>query len=620
MTFEKCIIDSNFIIFVKGENKIMKISKLTIAALLTMGLVITGCNSKKASSGSSSQETSSGSSSESQAPVVERIRVTPLARTLVVGESINLDDYVTVVGGEGEKVFTAEVTSGAGVVTLDGKRVTASAEGEFTITLSAGTKTALFSGSVLTALRAAFKDYINDFPSEVYGVQIQDYDGEGNIVDAEGDLIVHQEDYFGHYSWSASDPKVGGYLKAGDGSMYKWSASDMNGTNFKAIPGPVAPVANWSLYFVNTALYFNFADYQMTDYPESTEQLLAITDEAAAQADLTDYFNCAIDQLMYCGLGYDFEDDTNKTLFVHAKEKAEGGFDFSFELFYTAASDSQNYSFPFRFLTGDDAPALQFVQDYVDSGEHPEAISFSEYTTLATSAITAKNYQYNITVGFFNSQTFAYYQPAYTPSILSALGVPDEQIDTYANNAYYSLAEQGVVGPSGRHSSVVEVVFENKAIKQYDSSEFGYLEHEGALYRFSKASGDAAYTTTNTGAASFWTDAPAYAGAGLIPSQGFEVSSKTDNGDGSITFGLAQGCAAIGQIGSAVGALGRYSYYKSGQLQYMLGRLIVTENSFRFTFGVNFGGGIMWGAELEVSKIGTAEFPVTENDVFPPAP
>ena len=601
----------------------MKISKLTIAALLTMGLVVTGCNNKKPSS--SSVEPSS--SSEPAPAVVERIRVTPLNRTLVVGDQINLDDYVTVVGGDGgEKAFTAAVTAGADVVSIEGKTVTAIGEGDFTITLSAGTKTALFSGSSLTALKAAFKDWIDTFPSEVYGVQVQTYNAGGEIVDKEGAVIVHQEDYFGHFAWSSSAPKVGGYLKSGDGNMYKWSSEDMNGTNFKAIPGPIAPVANWSLYFINTALYFNFADFAMTDYDEGVK-LLAITDEAGPQADLTEYFNCAIDQLMYCGLGYDFEDDIDKTLFVHAKEKAEGGFDFSFELIYTDVngtpdnpSDDETRGFPFRFLLGEAAPKLQFVQDYVDSGEHPEPISFAEYTTLANSAITAKNYSYAITVGWFSSKTFAYYDPSLTPQILAALGIKDGDIDSYANDRFYSLTEQGVVTATGRHSSITEYVFENKAIASTPTSEFGLIDHDSKVYSFSKNGGLEDYATQEvSGATSLWESLPNRVGAGLVPNAQFEVSSKTDNGDGSITFGFAQGSAGIGQLGSATANLGRYNYYSASQLQYMLGRLITTADSFTFTFGVNFGGGLMWGAKLQVSGIGSAVFPVAEDVIFPTA-
>ena len=601
----------------------MKISKFTIAALLTMGLVVTGCVSKKTSNSGSQQPSSS--SSTSIPAVVTDIEITPVGRTLLVGDQINLDDYVNVVGGEGgPKAFNAAVRPGSeGLVTLEGKTVTVVAEGTFKIDITAGTESNIFEATAMTALRAAFKDYIDNFPL-VYGVQRQTYNA-GEIVDVPNEVVVHQEDYIAHYAWEDTDPKVGGFLKAGDGKIYQWSASDMAGTNFKPIPGPVAAVSSWGNYFINHALYFKFSDYQMTDYPESTEKVLAITDAALAQPDLVEYFDCAIDQLMYCALGFDFGDDINKTLYVHATEKPSGGFDFNFELIYTdtngteSTTDDHVYGFPFRFLLGDAAPELAYVQAYVDSGEHPEAVSFAEFTTVSSAAVAAKNYSYEITVGFFNTSSFGYYDPSLTPQILTALGVPEAQIDYYANNAFYSLSESGVVTSSARYASVTEIEFTDGAISATPTSEHGYMEHEGALYHFSRSGGLGDYTTQNTGVATLWSDASAYAGANMIPNSSFEVSSRTDNGDGSFTFSFAQGSASIAQLGEVTAKLGKYNYYSSSQLQYMLGKLIVTADAFQFTFGTNYGGGIMWGARLTVAGIGSAVCPVAEDVIFPTA-
>lgn len=617
----------------------MKISKLTIAALLTMGLVVTGCNSKKSSS---SVEPSS--SSEPAPAVVERIRVTPLNRTLVVGDQINLDDYVTVVGGDGgEKAFTAAVTTGADVVSIEGKTVTAIGEGDFTITLSAGTKTALFSGSSMSALRAAFKDWIDAFPSDVYGVQVQTYNA-GEIVDKDGAVIVHQEDYFGHYAWSSSAPKVGGYLKSGDGNMYKWSAQDLNGTEFKAIPGPVAPVANWGYYFINTPLYFNFADFAMTDYDEGV-QLLAITDAAGPQADLTDYFNCAIDQLMYCGLGYDFEEDINKTLYVHAEEKAEGGFDFSFELIYTDAngtpedtSDDHEYGFPFRFLLGEAAPELQFVQDYVDSGEHPEPVNFSQLSDKIAALTTAKNYSITYHTSWFNYQTGAEmdWPTALAVYANTVFGAPDLTYGKWVENKQFfrSLDETVVVTEEGTYHTVVESKYFDDEWEAYatpvtTTTISGLFTHDSLVYEFSKADGAAEYTKEATTSTSVWGgDFSSQLSTGLALASTFEAKSNThDDVEGTDTIVYADSSVAVEfkkvlnqTVSGGLFDAGFAGMWQSGApyLGYFDLSAVVSADSLLFdSYFIYNASAPVLSITVEISAIGSSVLPIQDSDLFP---
>ena len=614
----------------------MKISKLTIAALLTMGLVITGCNNKKSES-----QPSSDSGSSSQPSVVERIRVTPLDRTLVVGESINLDDFVTVVGGDGgEKAFTAEITSGASAVSLEAKRVTAIAEGDFTITVSAGTKTGLFSGSVLSAVRAAFKDYINNFPSH-YGVQIQRYSGN-EIVDRDGALIIHQEDYFAHYNWSSSAPKVGGYLKSGDGNMYKWSAEDLAGTDFKAIPGPVAPVTNWDLYFVNTPLYFNFNDYHMTDYPESTEQLLAITDAAPAQADLTSYFNCAIDQLTWCGLSYDFEEDIDKIMYVHAEPKAEGGFDFSFELLYTdtngteSTDDDHRYGLPFRFLIGNDLPVLNYVQAYVDSGEHPEAVNFSQLSDKISALQTAKNYSISYSSYWVNYSTGAVMDwPTALGKYGLVFGAPDETYGKWVENQgfFRSLDETAVVTENGTYHELVEKKYfddswEPYAVPVSTTNISGLFTHDGAVYEYSKADGAAEYSKEATTSTTVWGgDFSQQLATGLALDANFVAKSNVhDDVEGTDTITYADSSVAVEfkkilnqTVAGGLFDEGFANMWQAGAQYLGYFDVAATVSADKLTFDCYFvysSSAPVFFITVEVSAIGSSVLPVSEADIF----
>lgn len=148
----------------------MKISKLTIAALLTMGLVLTGCNNKKSQSESgASSQTSSGSSSSEAAKAPQRITIQRV-NTVVVGDTLDLEQLVEVIYNDGskDKNFTLEVPAASSeLVTLEGKRVTFVKEGKPSIKVNAGEKSATFETNAVSQLKKNaqehFADVVNNF-------------------------------------------------------------------------------------------------------------------------------------------------------------------------------------------------------------------------------------------------------------------------------------------------------------------------------------------------------------------------------------------------------------------------------------------------------------------------
>lgn len=141
----------------------MKISKLTIAALLTMGLVVTGCNNKKSSSSSEAP------SSSQEQKVVTRIAVQRVD-SLVVGAELDLDQLVDVVYSDGSKdknytIVVAEAS--ASLVTVEGKKVTFIKEGNPSLTLKAGERSSVFEPIVISQLKKdameAYASVTNDF-------------------------------------------------------------------------------------------------------------------------------------------------------------------------------------------------------------------------------------------------------------------------------------------------------------------------------------------------------------------------------------------------------------------------------------------------------------------------
>ena len=598
----------------------MKISKLAIASVLTMGLALTGCFDKKASS--SAAPSSSDTSSGSQVDPVSTINVRSLSRALIVGETLNLDDYVTVVGGADPKGYTAEVQSGATAVSLQGKTLTANAEGEFKIRLSAGEKTGTLSGEVLTEEAAAFQSYLNAFPSE-YGVQLQTYNESDEIVDAAGKKIIHRDDYLGHFGWTDDKPsKPGGWFIAADDNFYEWTADDMAGTNFQAIPGAQGTRGTWGQYYINMPPALSFSNFERV-YDEGTGDLIGFSMDDSVPGDSN--FPTAIDLLMYCAAGYNFRDDYDKTLYVWFEENEQGEFSYEFELIYTTddnepatpedTSDDHTYGFPFRFLTETADITIAPVEEYIASGEHPEPINFDEITTRANQFVTAKNYEFILQTSWFTSSFQAV--PAAYPVYYLELDAD------YLNNSFEYVVESGSVTENGIERTTVEDVYEDVSEGQVQktgtvTTANGYITHNDNVYYYSKDSEAAEYTTQNTGvaASALWTTVGAYLGTALVPGQGFEVSGRTENEDGSITFSFASGSASAVAVAQAVNKLGMWNYTNriNNSSTYVYAQVVVGADYISYYWGINFG--LLHGQCLTIGNIGSATLPLDEATIF----
>lgn len=148
----------------------MKISKLTIAALLTMGLVLTGCNTNKKSSPTSDSGTTSSSGEAEKAVTAVNVQ---RVNTVLVGQQLDFEELVEVVYGDGskDKAFTLEVPAAfAELVTVEGKKVTFNKEGSPKITIKAEKdekKQASFNTTVVSKLKKdvtdAYLEVTNDF-------------------------------------------------------------------------------------------------------------------------------------------------------------------------------------------------------------------------------------------------------------------------------------------------------------------------------------------------------------------------------------------------------------------------------------------------------------------------
>ena len=640
ITYRFFINITNIFIFEKGEKANMKIKNLLLVPLLSAALVATSCSLPGGNGGSGSTSDSSDTSAPASKSV-SRITVQSPS-SAVVGDEIDFDTIVEVIYDDNskDKDYSLEAqAASASLVSIDGHKVKFIGEGNVNINVKAGGQSAKFSTSVLTREKAALKDFFDNFPA-VYGIQVCKYDTAGNIVVDEGAKIVHQADYYGHYDKNSSAPYAGGYFCCSDGNIYNWSASDMDGTDFEAIPGPEDPVSSWQYYFVNAPLYFEMSDYAPA-YSDVTGDFMyfKMTSEAAAQSSLAKYFDCAIDQLMYCAFEYNFSSYTSKDIYVYLVENATGGFDFIFELVYIDPDDSQTYGLPFTFDFSDDFNKVQAVEDYIASGEHPEAVDYTVLTNGVNAVATAKNYTLSYSSFYMSSSgALVDYKTGYDVA-MQAFGAPAgyafyvEYSDAYAWLRDFS--ETVVVTEDGaEHSRTYTSYYDGTVARGTPlatTDELGYIKHEGNIYSYSKASGAAAYTTNVTPSTDLWSgDFTSELASGLVPSANFVASGneRNDADDGNIV-GIAassvgtEATKLLNQTAAGKAFLDCYADFWQPGFDYF--SLFYAQVEVKDSGELNYllympiSASVYFCISVEINEIGTSVLPVAESTIFPSA-
>lgn len=489
----------------------MKISKLTIAALLTMGLVVTGCNSKK--SQPSSDTPSSESSSGSQVDPVTRIKVTSLTRALIVGEEINLDDYVSVVGGEGPKVFTAQLVAGENVISLEGKTLTALAEGSFSLKILAGAMDANFAGNVYSQVRADI--------ASVLAETIEGYDAYGlaNTGELNGKFNIHRSDYYAATNYYLDSATVtGGMLRAENGNTYEFTMDDKVGTNLDVKPSIVS--SDFSHWSTQIDINIDISEFDLVVDEETGNPVgLELSPEKPVfGAGWAGIFENAVDQYAAAILDINLAATIAHYSAAYAplkltpvKYQERNAFIVTPQIEMSGMVYSVNRALV---VTGESTSEVTAVRSYIDAGNFPEPIPFVEMQNSLKAVADAKNYTYEINAGWFTSTG----DPSTVPT--------DGWMPKYGN--YFTVgSEQTKVSDSAKYS-------------QFGTGKIsGYIEHESKLYSFQNSKVEEEWGTTLNateveGKTTLWGDLVAETlgdFSSLSVWTDFEVSSRTEDGN-----------------------------------------------------------------------------------------
>ena len=128
---------------------------LSLAVVSTLGLTgLAGCNS------SSTGPTKDTTPTVSVDPISD-IEIVKPTEDILVGEIINLDTYVTVVGGSDPKGYTVKVRPASkDIVSVEGHTLTVLKEGPINLIVEAGDETAIISWEAISSIKSQYKKSI----------------------------------------------------------------------------------------------------------------------------------------------------------------------------------------------------------------------------------------------------------------------------------------------------------------------------------------------------------------------------------------------------------------------------------------------------------------------------
>lgn len=343
---------------------------------------------------------------------VSDIEVTTPEEDIIVGDILNLDSYVNVVGGTGPKDYTVTVRAvSADVVTLEGHTLTVLKEGQIALKVEAGAESVLINWESLSREKAALKAYTQEAASEyaLYDV----YTDEEGYLDFAGTGVKHNDNYFYSYTYnSTARDNVGeGMILLGDGKMYDFTADSLEGENFKVLEGG-ASGANWENYFVNMDNPIDYTTFETVTEDDYT--YLVCDSSVPAPAGMEDYAANMPAYILLCAYGYRLN-ATNcpaDTYQVVVEDLGDGMLLLEIMFEYSQAIISRYgdaYAGPqiaeMALLGGPEDSKLLPAEAYLASGEIPQALTFDELTTAYTAMDTAKNYTVDVTAGWFSTPT-----------------------------------------------------------------------------------------------------------------------------------------------------------------------------------------------------------------------
>lgn len=395
---------------------------LTALALLTIvGIVgVTGCSSSETPTSSddtpvSSVDTPDESSTSVEAKVARVVAQNP-KDTIVVGEDVDLADYVTVHYSDGTTDHNIVVTAATGF-SVEGTVVTINKVGTYNIKVAAAkdtSKTARVEVVAATADRLAFNDLFNSI-SNNYIAENVSIDFDAGKVSMSGGWTRHNETYADYYYY---DGKIEGVTaKLSNGNYYNGDLSDVKGIDDFTVKYEPGKVTNWSNLYMSQSLndWFSaetaFESQFEVDEETGEEVEYFVMGEEYAEDFCT--FTCLLgygDVLDFTMTVLDWsegDEEKGKSSYIlyaytWSEYEEEPVYDESSSVVSTN-SELKSYADYWLITDIDTASSSVIEASQKDASYLPPEIDVSELTTRLESINTSKNYTLQIEPSFLDS-------------------------------------------------------------------------------------------------------------------------------------------------------------------------------------------------------------------------
>lgn len=330
---------------------------------------------------------------------VSKINLAKVTKPFIVGDTFDLDDFVTVVGGKGPKVYDvvaakgyeSRVEFGAG---KDAHKVTVLEEGAIRLSITAkgaedSEKTVTFNASAYSKLKAAFISMTDGLVYD-YGFDCFEEDEDGKEVIVE--YIRHNEYYY-YDTWQSSKTATGwdveGFIKYQEsGKAYQYTSDgDITCENF--VIGERDETYDY--YFCNFPWLLTVDDVSTEEDKDGVTFLRVSGSDPAPDAD---YWDSLAEEFAYNSLsaypkasGY-----TCSSVDIYAEEGENGEIEgLIFNVMAKKGKLEKLYS-SYRFVEPKKAKVATLESEYKNGTHEPAPIAFTELETALDAFCGATNY------------------------------------------------------------------------------------------------------------------------------------------------------------------------------------------------------------------------------------
>lgn len=494
---------------------------LSLAVVSTLGLTgLAGCNS------SSTGPTEDTTPTVSVDPISD-IEIVKPNEDILVGEIIDLDTYVTVVGGSDPKGYTVTVRPASkDVVSVEGHTLTVLKEGPINLIVEAGDETSIISWEAISQVKSQYKKATSGIDKNYALIDLGFNSSHQPVLTGEG--CVHNENYFYSYGYDSSGNPTGeGMILLGDGNIYDFTGTEYTCEGFEVLPGPTAGY-NWNYYFVNmgfTPTYDYVETVTETLEDGSEYSYLCIDSSVPAPSGMEEYAHNMADWVLLTlwGFSLQLQSDSVKadfdldTINIYIENVGKETPLYSFMVTCDGSAKGQYAGKPviitWSILSAEPEDyQIPVIEQYLEAGTTPDPIAITEVTSFASAISTATSYTMT-----------SVYQSISTEDYKTIL-----------------TGDDVMAGTTVTHVDAVNKIVSNTYTNGSYSEQFGYAEKDGTVYFYQPSEDDPATFVVEAVAGVTFDQVLASVGASLWASVGTTglVASKRQEAETAVAIAL----------------------------------------------------------------------------------